>query len=56
MIDPTKDILTQLLSIKEILDELKFSKDCYCRALLEDLELHLKGILFPALSIVSVLA
>ena len=56
VIDPTKDIFTKLLSIKEILDELKFSKDFYCRVFLEDLELHLKGILFPALSIVSVLA
>ena len=44
--DPTKDNLTQTLSIKEILDELKnFKDDCY-RALSilndEDLGLHLK--------------
>ena len=44
--DPNKDNLTQTLSIKEILDELKIFKDDYYRALSilndEDLELHLK--------------
>ena len=44
--DPTKDNLTQPLSIKEILDELKIFKDDYYRAFSilndEDLELHLK--------------
>ena len=33
VIDPTKDNFTQPLSIKEVLDELKFSKDDYYRAL-----------------------
>ena len=46
MIDPTKDNFTQLLSIKNILAELRVSKGDYCRALSiskdEDLELHLK--------------
>ena len=32
VIDPTKDNFTQPLSIKEVLDELKFSKDDYYRA------------------------
>ena len=44
--DPTKDNLTQPLSITEILDELKIFKDDYYRAFSilndEDLELHLK--------------
>ena len=46
MIDPTKDNFTQPMSIKEISDELKISKDNYYRALPiskdEELELHLK--------------
>ena len=46
MIDQTKDNFSQPLSIKEILDELKMSKDVYCRSLSiskdEDLQLHLK--------------
>ena len=46
MTDPTKDNFTQLLSVKEILDELEILKDDYYRALsiskCEDLELHLK--------------
>ena len=46
MIDPTKDNFTYPLSIKEILDELKMSKDYYNRALSiskdEDLKLNLK--------------
>ena len=33
VIDPTEDNFTQQLSIKEILDELKISKDDYYRAL-----------------------
>ena len=33
MIDPTKDNFTQLLSVKEILDELEISKEDYYRAL-----------------------
>ena len=47
VIDPTKDNFTQPLSLKEILDELKISKDDYYRAMSiskdEDLELYLKG-------------
>ena len=46
MIDPIKDNFIQPLSIKEILDELKFFKDDCYRALSilknEDLELRLK--------------
>ena len=45
MIDPTKDHFTQLMSIKEIIDELKISKDDYYKALSiskEDLKLDLK--------------
>ena len=45
MIDLTKDNFTQPLSIKEILDELKISKDVYRRSLStskdENLQLHL---------------
>ena len=33
VIDPTKDMFTQPLSAKEILDELEISKDDYCKAL-----------------------
>ena len=46
MIDPRKYKLTRPLSTKEILDELKISKDDYYRAFSisknEDLALHLK--------------
>ena len=46
VIDPTTDNFTQLLSVKEILDDLEISKDDYYRALSiskdEDLELDLK--------------
>ena len=55
VIDLTKDNFTQPLSVKEILDELEFSKEDYYRALLilkdEDLELHLKENLIPVLLI-----
>ena len=46
VMDPTKDNFTQPQSIKEILDELKISKDDYYRVLSklkeEDLQLYLK--------------
>ena len=45
VIDPTKDNFTQLMSIKEIIDELKIYKDDYYKALSiskEDLKLDLK--------------
>ena len=47
MVDPAKDNVTQPLSIKEILDELRISKNDYYRVLSiskdEDLELNLKS-------------
>ena len=45
VIDPIKDNFTQLMSIKEIIDELKIYKDDYYKALSiskEDLKLDLK--------------